>query len=192
MWTSTNKKYYLFIGIILLIGIISGFFFFGTLNLDLQNTIKTAITNYFLNINSIKINQILIHLLIMSFLAILSFLLMGLPANLLYIFCNGFVLGFIISVYTIVNGLNGFIFSLIYIIITKIPFILVLMLFTTTSLKISIYLFNIVIKKDKSIKTKISLLFKKMLFCITLVFFIDLFIYFVGDNLINVFNFLVI
>ncbi len=187
MWTSINKKYLIFLSIIFIIGIASGIIYLNILNGDAKNIIMTSINNFLLNTQSIKINYLLIHLLIISFLIITSLLVIGLPISLFYLFYNGFLLGFIISCITTIKGFKGFLYSLIYIFITKGVYLFFLFLLVLFLTKLSLT----ILKKNNLKKERIFNLSKKSLICLIIVFVNDLILYFWGNQIINIFNFLI-
>ncbi|MEG1506438.1 MAG: hypothetical protein RR189_02105 [Bacilli bacterium] len=193
MWTSTNKKFYLFLGLIFVIGIIGGLIFLSVVPEVSKTTMITSINNFFIDIKNVNINYILSHAVILSFILILSFLIIGLPIGLFYLFFNGFSIGFIISSFITVAGFKGSLFALIYILITKTVFLFFLTVFIITCIKISIKVIGYYInKKNTIIKEQIIILFKRCLVSLLIIFINDFLIYLIGDNLINIFNFLVI
>ena len=188
MWTSINKKFILFLGIIFSIGIISGIFYFTFLSGNDKNIIMTSITNFFNDLSNIKINFIGIHLVILPLLWFSSLIVIGIPLALFYLFYNGFLIGFTICNFVIVAHFKGFIFGIIYILITKAVYLFFLLIFIISIIRIGI----IVLKREKLKKEKIYILGKRALVCFIFIIINDLILYFLGDNLINVFNFLVI
>ncbi|MBE6140519.1 MAG: hypothetical protein E7172_03165 [Firmicutes bacterium] len=192
MWTSRNKKYILFIIVLFICGIIGGLFFYQILNTELQNILKTSINNFFLNIKNVEINFFINHLLIMSFLIVSSFLIVGVFFNIIYIFYNGFIIGFIISIFSIVLGFKGFIFSIIYLIITKSIFLFFYLIFVLSSMKLSFSLIMIILKKNKCLSKYQSILVKRMIICFIIINIVDFILYFWGNYLLNIFNFLVL
>ena len=92
------------------------------------------------------------------------------------------------SNFVLVAHFKGFIFGLIYVLITKVIFLFFLLIFIISIIRIGL----IVLKKEKLKKEKIYVLSKRVLLCFILILINDLILYFLGDNLINVFNFLVI
>jgi len=192
MWTSRNKKYILFIIVLFICGIIGGLFFYQILNTELQNILKIIINNFFLNIKNVEINFFINHLLIMSFLIVSSFLIVGVFFNIIYIFYNGFIIGFIISIFSIVLGFKGFIFSIIYLIITKSIFLFFYLIFVLSSMKLSFSLIMIILKKNKCLSKYQSILVKRMIICFIIINIVDFILYFWGNYLLNIFNFLVL
>lgn len=187
MRTSFNKKFILFLLVLFVMGIITGLGYFNFFNADLKSTITTSFHNFILNINEIKINNIIPHGLFISFLIITSFLVIGLPICLFYLFYNGFLVGFVIRSFTFIKGFKGFIFSLVYLLITKVIYLFFLFLLIMTLIKLSIK----IIRKDNFKKEKIFILSKRSLLCFIIIFLNDLFLYFGGGKILNIFNFLI-
>ena len=129
MWTSLNKKVFIFISIILLIGIISGILFLIFLNEASKELIFLNINEYIQNLNNYKINNIFMDTIILSSLLILSIFIIGIPLSIFFIFFNGFSIGFIISSLSSIFGFKGLIYSIIHIIINKFVFLFFLYFF---------------------------------------------------------------
>lgn len=188
MWTSLNKKLYLFMGIILLIGIIAGVFFVLMLDEASKEVMFLNINEMIQNFGNIKINNIVSHLLILSSLLILTIMLVGAPLVIFFIFYNGFSIGFIISSLTSIFGIKGLIYGIIYVILTKGLFLLFLFIFSITLFKIIKNIIDKVFYKKHS--NMLTVLGEKALVCIILIVISDIIIYFGGSKLVNVFNFL--
>lgn len=192
MWTSINKKYFIFLSIILGIGLVLGFIYVAFLSNDSKLLIETSFQNFLQDLSNIRINLISTHIFILPLLLIASFLVIGIPLGIIYLLYNGFLIGFSLDNFIIVGGFKGFIFGLIYNIITKLVYLFLLIMLITTLIKISINIINYLVKKNRFYKDKIIVLFKKALMCIILIILNDIILYFIGNNLINIFNFLVI
>ncbi len=192
MWTSTNKKFWLFLGIIFSIGLISGLIYIYLIPSANQEIIKTSINNFFQNLDNLRINNIGTHVLIIPFLIISAFLVIGIPLGIFYLFYNGFLVGFTISNFTICLGLKGFIYSLVYVLITKLVYLFFLNILITSLIKIGFNVGKIIVRKKDSSKDIIIFLFKRVIICFLVILLNDIFLLFLGDNLINIFKFLVI
>ena len=134
MWTSINKKMYVVMSIILVIGIALGVIF-----LIMQDEAYKEIL--FLNINDYlqsyhNINSILIHLVSLATVFLLSLFVVGLPLVIFFVFYNGFSIGFTICSLTNIFGLKGLLYGIIYVLISKGIFILLLLIFSVTLFKI--------------------------------------------------------
>lgn len=192
MWTSNQKRIWLSLGIILIIGFIGGIFFITFVAKNEQNVLINSFTNFWHNIDSLKINYLTNHFLIMPVLIISSFLILGLVLIPLYLLYIGFLMGIVISNFIIIGGFKGFIFGLIYIIITRLAFLFLFSIMAVALIKITILLINLIFKKNSDNKNKIFFQLKKCLICFILIMINDTILYFLGDNLVKIFKFLII
>ena len=101
-------------------------------------------------------------------------------------------MGFVLSNFVIVAGFKGFLFGLIYLVITRLVFIFFFGIVAISLLKITYYLINLLIKKKRQNKEIIFILLKRVLLAFLIIMLNDLFLYFLGDNLVKIFKFLVI
>ena len=192
MWTSLNKKVFIFISIILLIGIISGILFLIFLNEASKELIFLNINEYIQNLNNYKINNIFMDTIILSSLLILSIFIIGIPLSIFFIFFNGFSIGFIISSLSSIFGFKGLIYSIIHIIINKFVFLFFLYFLFLAMYKIVLLLIKYCVHKEKINKDEIIHLFKKIILCLLIIIIYDLILYFFGNKIMNLFNFLII
>lgn len=192
MWTSLNKKVFIFISIILLIGIISGILFLIFLNEASKELIFLNINEYIQNLNNYKINNIFMDTIILSSLLILSIFIIGIPLSIFFIFFNGFSIGFIISSLSSIFGFKGLIYSIIHIIINKFIFLFFLYFLFLAMYKIVLLLIKYWVHKEKINKDEIIHLFKKIILCLLIIIIYDLILYFFGNKIMNLFNFLII
>ena len=86
MWTSINKRLYIFMSVLLLIGVVVGIVFVVTLDESTKEIL-------FLNINemiqsNIKLNNILLHFISLASLFILSIFVIGAPLDIFFIILN--------------------------------------------------------------------------------------------------------
>ena len=192
MWTSLNKRIYLFLGIIFLIGTVVGITFIYFIPEDSKEIIFLNINDLIQNINSINLNNIVNHFIIIASLIILSFFVIGVPLELFFIFYNGFSIGFIISCLVSIFGIRGLLYSLIYIIVTKGVYLFILSIILVSLIKISkLIIDKYILKKGNNINS-INMYLKKCLVCLGIILINDLILYFWGASLINIFNFLII
>ncbi len=191
MRTSINKKLWLFLSIILILGIGSGIGYVFLLNKTNQSLLINSTTNFITTLSSLKINYFLNHILVFPFLIISSFFLIGVPLALFYLFYNGFLMGFLLANFILCYHFKGFIFGLFYLLITKLLFIFLLFIILPSLLKIASYILKLLIGKRKLNKDYILLYLKKGIICFLFIFLNDLFLYFLGDNLVNIFKFII-
>lgn len=190
MWTSLNRKIYIFLSIILFLGLSLGIIFVLSLDESVKEILFLNINNFVQNIDNSNISAIVVHLVILSTLLILSILVFFLPLVIFFIIYNGFSLGFIISSLSSIFGLKGFIFSIFYIFITKLIFIIVLILYSANLFKISKSILDIVIYK-KNKKDFLYLYLKRSIIYISIILLSDIILYFGGAKLIKTIVFLI-
>lgn len=191
MWTSNNKKYFLFLSIILFIGLLSGLLFTGRINEANQEIVFNNINNFLLNLGNIHLNNFLPHILLFPLFLVLSLFIIGIPLYIIFIFYNGFSLGFIISSLKNIFGFKGILYSIIYILLTKGLFIFLLVILSLYLFKIGLKSFNYYFRKTKRMyKEEVYILLKKSLLIILFILINDLFLYFWGGKILNLFKFL--
>lgn len=192
MWTSYNKKFLLFVGIVFVMGLVFGICFYSLLEVGLKESLLETIKVYLNEIGDVKFNFILSHLAVLSVIIVSVWFGLGLILGLVYVFYNGFVLGFILSMFTIVLGFKGFLFGIVYVLITKGVFLFFLLILIVSVIKIGIDVVYSLINKGGVLKSNRNLLFKRSVVCLAFILVNDLVLYFWGDKMINLFNFLVI
>ena len=189
MRTSLNRKINLvFLGI-LVIGIIFGVLFLMLSSESSKEIIFLNINNYLQNIT--PINNILYHIISLSCLLICSFLLIGIPFSLFFLFYNGFSIGFIIACLTHIFNIKGLLYGIIYVLITKGVFIIFLIIFIKSLLKISGVIIDKMINKV-NIKERMYYLIIRCIVIIGIILLSDIILYFLGVTILNIFNFLLI
>lgn len=191
MWTSLNKKIYILLVTILTIGIICGIVFVIMLDESTKEIVFLNINEYIKNITSTNINNLILHLIFISSILVLSIFLLGGPIIIFYLFYNGFTLGFIISTLTSIFGLKGLLYSVIYIIITKLIFLYLLLIISCNLFKLIKFIIEKIVHK-KNNDDSIYFYLKKVLLFIGIIAINDIILYFGGIKLLNLFNFLLI
>lgn len=192
MWTSNKKKYLFFLSIVLIIGFVCGIFFLNGIEESSCEIVLNNINNWVMTIKDIHVNNILSHLLLLSLFIVISPFCIGMPLFIFYIFYNGFSLSFAISSLSRIFGFKGILYGFIYVFLTKGIYIFLLLFFTIFLLKIGEKSFlRLIHKENRNIKEQIILLFKKCLLLLFLIFINDIFLYFFGGKLLNIFNFLI-
>lgn len=182
-----NKKYFMFILVIVLLGFLVGIFYYHFLNNDMQNKIINTVNS----ISYLSNNNILKDLIVMSSLLILSFLIIGLPLSIFYIFYESLSIGFMINTFFISFKVKGLIYILLYILINKlIPFILII-IFIRKIINISrLVIGYFIYKKDAVIKEKLIINFQNSLYIIVFVFIINIILYFISPIIFKGMSFL--
>ncbi len=190
MWTSLNKKIYLFLGIILAIGIILGVVFLIYLDEASKEIILLNINEWLQGLENNHINNIFIHIVILSSLCILSIFLVGVPIFIFWVFYSGFSLGFLAASIINIFGIKGLLYSVVYIVVSKGIYLFFLAILIATILKGILLMGRYVIRKERINKDTVTLMYKRVLLCLGIILFSDIIIYFGGAKLITLFNFL--
>lgn len=190
MWTSISKKMYVFMLIILIIGIITGIVFVIMLDEATKEILFLNINEFLQNFSNTNINSGLMHLVILSSLLILSIFLVGGPLLIFYMFYNGFSIGFVVSSITYIFGIKGMLYGSIYILISRLVYIIVLIIFNVNLFKIiKCNIDGLVYKKSN--KESLSVFYKRSIVFIGIILINDVILYFGGGKLVNLFNFLI-
>ena len=191
MWTSLNKKVFLFISVLLVIGIISGILFLVFLNEASQEIIFLNINDYLQKLNNFTFNNLFMDITFLSSLIILSIFIIGIPITIFFLFFNGFSLGFVIASLSTIFGFKGFIYSLIYLIINKFVYLFFMYFLCLALFKIVLITLKCFIHKEKINRDEIIHLLKKIGLCLIIILIYDLILYFFGSKLLGLFNFLI-
>ena len=191
MWTSLNKKVFLFISVLLVIGIISGILFLVFLNEASQEIIFLNINDYLQNLNNFTFNNLFMDITILSSLIILSIFIIGIPITIFFLFFNGLSLGFVIASLSTIFGFKGFIYSFIYLIINKFVYLFFMYFLCLALFKIVLITLKCFIHKEKINRDEIIHLLKKIVLCLIIILIYDLILYFFGSKLLGLFNFLI-
>lgn len=190
MWTSISKKMYVFMLVILIIGIITGIVFVIMLDEATKEILFLNINEFLQNFSNTNINGGLTHLVILSSLLILSIFLVGGPLLIFYMFYNGFSIGFVVSSITYIFGIKGMLYGSIYILISRLVYIIVLIIFNVNLFKIIKCNIDSLVYK-KSNKESLSVFYKRSIVFIGIILINDVMLYFGGGKLVNLFNFLI-
>lgn len=190
MWTSISKKMYVFMLVILIIGIITGIVFVIMLDEATKELLFLNINEFLQNFSNTNINSGLMHLVILSSLLILSIFLVGGPLLIFYMFYNGFSIGFVVSSITYIFGIKGMLYGSIYILISRLVYIIMLIIFNVNLFKIIKCNIDSLVYK-KSNKESLSVFYKRSIVFIGIILINDVILYFGGGKLVNLFNFLI-
>ena len=190
MWTSLSKKLYLFMSIFLVIGIITGVVFVIMLDEATKEILFLNINNFLQSFDESNISILVQHLVILSTLLILSIFLIGGPLVIFFMFYNGFTIGFIISSLTCIFGIKGMLFGVLYVIVSKLAFVVLFIIFSVNLFKIVKCVIDYLVYK-KSNKESLVMFMKRSIVFIGIIMLSDIILYFGGVKLINIFNFLI-
>lgn len=190
MWTSLSKKLYLFMSIVLVIGIITGVVFVIMLDEATKEILFLNINNFLQSFDASNISILVQHLVILSTLLILSIFLIGGPLVIFFMFYNGFTIGFIISSITCIFGIKGMLFGVLYVIISKLVFVVLFIIFSVNLFKIVKCVIDYLVYKKRN-KESLVMFMKRSIVFIGIIMISDVILYFGGAKLINIFNFLI-
>ncbi len=190
MWTSLSKKLYLFMSIVLAIGIITGVVFVIMLDEATKEILFLNINNFLQSLGTNNISILVQHLVILSTLLILSIFLIGGPLVIFFMFYNGFTIGFIISSITCIFGIKGMLFGVLYVIISKLVFVVLFIIFSVNLFKIVKCVIDYLVYKKRN-KESLVMFMKRSIVFIGIIMISDVILYFGGAKLINIFNFLI-
>lgn len=174
-------------GIIILIGLISGIIYYILLNSDIKSSISDTLVGY----NKFRYNAIIKDLIIMSFLLVTSIFLIGIPFSLFYLFYEGMSLGLILSMFFVNFKLSGLFYVIFYIVINKLLVLLLMSFFIKKMINVGRLVVGIFIyRKDNLVKNKLLLNLKNSLYLIVIVFVINTLLYFITPSIFTYLSFL--
>jgi len=178
-----HKNLWIFLTIILIFGIGIGIYFGITYGKALENTL----TNYALTDQATHFS--LTHFVTLSLLLITSFLFIGIPLAISYLFYEGMSIGFCITLFTTTFHWKGFIYIFLFIVLTKLIYFLIYYFFFSKLINIGKSLISwLIYKKNK--KDYIIHLAIGCFILILILFCYDLFLDFIGIKAIHALRFL--
>jgi len=185
MQLKNQKNVLIFLAIILLFGIILGIYF----GFNAKELMENTISNYVLKIEEQGYHFAISHFTILSLLFVLSFIGLGVPAAIAYLFFEGLTIGFCGSIFTLIIGVRGLIYILIFFLLTKIPFLFIYNFFFNKILLITKSLISWIIYKQSKKDYIINLALGCLILIVILLCY-DLIFDFLGINIIKIFQFL--
>ncbi len=191
MWTSNHKKYLLFLSIVFLVGLVGGGLFVFFLKEDSKEMVLENINAWVGS--DLRISLFLPHIFALSVLFVLSFFIIGLPIYIFFMFYNGFSVGFTVASIGSIFQIKGIIYGIIYVLISRGIFLVLLLIFIFFLVRIGEKVFLIMTHKSNKNEGQLILgLVKKSLIVLLLILINDTFLYFWGAKLVNIFKFLII
>jgi len=165
-----QKKKYIFLFSILLVGIISGIFFILFISKEDKSLIKNeleivfnTINNHKINYFSTFINSLSSNLLSLVSVYILGISIIGMPLIILFIYIKGFMFGFCISSIISVYHLKGIPLFLAYLLPSKFILLLTWILLGFHAINFSIRLFRYLFLKENIALNRYFTNFNKVL-----------------------------
>lgn len=151
-----NKKMFLFLSILLIIGIAAGSIFSITINDSDTELVSNYLKNYISSISNNEINLLdsfvstsISDLLIIIIIWLLGFSVIGIPIIFIIFFYKSFIFGFTIGSILINYKIKGIILSIIYMIPHHILNLILLMTFIIYAYIISSKILKAILKRDK-------------------------------------------
>ena len=174
-----NKKYLIFVLVIIVISFLSGIVYYILLNED----IKLNITNTLVN-NSLKYNSTIKDLIIMSSLFVAAFFIIGVPLNIFYLFYEFLSYGFLITVLTHNYGLSGLFYGILSILLNELIIMIIVICFLKKLINISrLIIGRIIYKNNLSLKNKLLFNVYNSLYIIVIVFVLNLILSFINPKI---------
>lgn len=127
------------------IGVLCGIFYNFKLDSFLQNEIFENILS--LIDQKMILNTNFYHLIIILFILVSSFMLIGLFPSLFALFYEGFSIGIIVTTFIRQKAIKGMVYAIIYIVCSKLVFIILLLISTIISFRL---FKNIISKNNKN------------------------------------------
>ncbi len=182
-----KKKYVLlFLGVLFVFGVVVGVM----IGLSNMGVLESQALYFQENINEISYQYILLHFFFLALSLFTSYFGIGLPILLTLFFYEGMSFGFVFALFTSTFHIGGFLFAMLFLLITKGVYLVLFILFFFHSFEIArkrigdfIYKTNSCSSLQNHAKAGILLIFFTFLFDIVLSLF--------GTPLISLFQFLI-
>ena len=186
-----NSKVFKFIITLIILGLISGIILYLNLSKETKEIIVNTLVNLNKNLTTTKQNNIIYHLFIISIFILISLTLILYPLTFFYLFYEILSFGFILSYYFSNFGIGGTIYSLIYFLLNKAFFLLILIYVSIVSYNLITKIIKALMKKDNiSVRELYQNFFLKILISSLFILIIDIIIYFFGNKILSLFQFL--
>lgn len=184
-WLLQNKNLWIFLGIILCFGFAIGIYFGVNSHSAFTNTIQ----NYVSNLSQSTTHFSILHFVVLSVILMSSFFFIGIPFAIAYLFYEGMSLGFCVTLFTMSFHFKGFLYMLLFVLLSKGLFLFLYGFFVSKVLKIGKALMIWIIYK----KNQKDLLFQLALSSFLLILLLlcyDLFFDLIGIKIIMALSFL--
>lgn len=187
-----NSKVIKFILTLVVIGLILGIVLYFNLSKETKDIISNSLINLNDNIKETKQNNIIFHLFIIFIFIMSSLTILLYPLTFFYLLYEVISYGFILAYYISNFKLGGLVYSIIYFILNKALFMLVLIYLSLISFNICKKIINSIRNKDNiSVKELYQNYFLKIIVCVAFILIIDILVYFFGNKILNWFQFLI-
>ena len=175
----------LFASILLILGIIIGFM----VAVNSKSSFIPILNQYKDNIKGLTLINLISHFSILAFLLITSIIIIGIPLYIITFFIEGLNVGFLITIFSLIFKIKGFLFSLLFIFFTNLFFLIFLFLLFPKCLEITRNIIgHFLYKKDN--EEVILKLVMVGLISILIMFFGDFISFFISPKILKFFHFL--
>ena len=181
-----NKYFFLFLSVLLLIGLLLGIY----IAWQNKSLLQELVYLYAQNIETKTYNYLFFHFFILVISVILSFFVIGIPLFCALLFYEGMSLGFILCLFTLNYNISGLCFALIFLLITKIFYLVCLVFIFTKSLKIASKRIGNYLYKTKNYDLIIKYTKGSAMFIIMVLLY-DTALLFLGPKILPLFKFLI-
>ena len=186
-----NSNYIKFLSTLIIIGIMIGIIIYTNLDTNTKSSVLNTFINFNKNITNKNQNNIIFHILIILFLVITTLTVILYPINIFYLLYESISIGFILASFLHINGILGLLYSLIYILLNKALFMLILLYLNIMSFKVIIRIIKSLLNKDNiSVRNLYKNYFKKIIISIITIIILDVLILFLGNKILSIFKFL--
>ncbi|MGN0973391.1 MAG: stage II sporulation protein M [Bacilli bacterium] len=193
---NSQKKKYIFLLVIVIVGLIFGIVFSQVISKSDKLVVDNTVTNFFSSIEKGSIDykdglksSVLSNILYLSSVWFLGMSVIGLPIVLFLLFMKGFILGFSIGSIIRIYKLKGIIGAFLYIFPHHIISIIISILITFYAVMFSIKLFKyLFLHQEINFKSLMKKYFKILLICFISFIICSLLETYLSPILINIFN----
>lgn len=177
-----------FISVLFFIGFVSGLL----LELAIHPDFSSYMGQFYTAVSSTRMNTFLLHGGLISAIFVLSVVIIGAPLIIFYIFYEGLATGYTLGAFITCYGLKGMAFYLFFFLIVKFVFLIVAFYFITISLRFTKKVMQALIQKNRENLSQILMKHFIRYAIVTIgVALNSLFIYFFGNKIISLFQFLI-
>lgn len=182
-----NRYFVLFLAVLLIFGIVIGLY----LSISHIDILKEEVAYFAENISSRTYNYVFFHFFVFVVGILTSFFAIGIPFLCTLIFYEGMSIGFLLGIFSLTYGLTGFIFACIFILVTKVFYLICLLFLFSKCLRIARKMIGkYIYKTDPSII--VVHLVKGCALCTFLLIIYDALLWGLGSRILPLFNFLIL
>lgn len=138
------------------------------------------------SINFVNKNSLFIHVLLLSISFLFCFLGIGIISLLIYLIIECVSIGFTFALYSSSFGLSGCLYSIVYLIVYKLVILALLVILILKYYKLSLNYIKFIRKENINLTKS----FINIFYIISFIIFYEIILFFFGNNILNIFNFL--